>query len=154
MNKLGALLGVGFAALVGAFVWQATRPETNETGSMVHPDEDATKGLAQGAAIVQIDLPQELSEAAKIGQRIFEVKCAVCHGENAVGQNGVAPPLVHRTYEPSHHSDIAFQLAVQNGVRAHHWRFGNMPPIDGLTRADVQSIVAYVRELQRANGIY
>jgi hypothetical protein len=48
---------------------------------------------------------------------------------------------------------MSFYLAVQNGVRAHHWRFGDMPAQTGLTRADVAGIVAYVRELQRANGI-
>ena len=40
------------------------------------------------------------------------------------------------------------------GVRAHHWKFGNMPAIENLTRSDVTAIVAYVRELQRANGIF
>jgi len=48
---------------------------------------------------------------------------------------------------------MAFHLAVQNGVRAHHWKFGNMPAQDGLTRSDVNTIVAYVREVQQANGI-
>jgi hypothetical protein len=28
-----------------------------------------------------------------------------------------------------------------------------MPPVEGLTRHDVGAIVAYVHELQRANGI-
>ncbi len=48
---------------------------------------------------------------------------------------------------------MAFYLAAQNGVRAHHWKFGDMPPQDGLTKADVAGIVTYVRELQRTNGI-
>ena len=43
--------------------------------------------------------------------------------------------------------------ATALGVRAHHWSFGNMPAVEGLTRADVKMIVAYIRELQRANGI-
>ena len=43
--------------------------------------------------------------------------------------------------------------AAALGVRGHHWRFGDMPPVEGLTRTDVAMIVAYVRELQRANGI-
>ena len=88
-----------------------------------------------------------------MGQRVFNAVCAACHGDNAAGKMGSGPPLVHKIYEPSHHGDMAFLLAVQNGVRAHHWRFGNMPPQDGLTRADVMAVVAYVRELQQANGI-
>jgi len=80
-------------------------------------------------------------------------KCAACHGANAAGQDGVAPPLVHVIYEPSHHGDEAFQRAAELGVRGHHWPFGNMPPVEGVTRADVTMITAYIRELQRANGI-
>ncbi|WP_299755692.1 cytochrome c [uncultured Boseongicola sp.] len=104
-------------------------------------------------AIVEVVIPETLSANAQIGKAAFEAVCASCHGVNAVGQLEVAPPLVHVLYEPSHHGDEAFQRAVANGVRAHHWPFGSMPPVEGLTRGDVQMIVAYVREMQRANGI-
>ena len=104
-------------------------------------------------ALVKIEIPAELSGLAVIGKRGFDKNCAACHGENAVGQDGIAPPLVHKIYEPSHHGDESFQRAVAMGVRAHHWKFGNMPAIEGLTRADVKAITAYVRELQRHNGI-
>ena len=107
----------------------------------------------QSNALAQIDIPPEFSGLAKIGKRGFDKNCAACHGENAVGQDGVAPPLVHKIYEPSHHGDESFQRAVAMGVRAHHWEFGNMPAIEGLTRADVKAITAYVRELQRHKGI-
>ena len=110
-------------------------------------------GPQAGAPIVSITVPEQLSANATIGKRAFEAKCAKCHAENAVGQEGVAPPLVHKIYEPGHHGDASFFLAVQRGVRSHHWRFGDMPPVEGLTEADVSYIVAYVRELQRANGI-
>ena len=114
---------------------------------VVQPPEEPT------SAIVEIMVPESLSANAQIGKAAFEAKCSVCHGINAVGQTGVAPPLVHKIYEPSHHSDESFQSAVSNGVRQHHWPFGNMLPVEGLTREDVTMIIAYVRELQRANGI-
>ena len=107
----------------------------------------------EGAPIVKIGIPGQLSEIAMLGKQAFDINCASCHGENAVGQHGVAPPLVHKIYEPNHHGDESFQLAVVMGVRAHHWKFGNMPAIEGHTRADVKPIIAYVRELQRHNGI-
>jgi len=107
----------------------------------------------QSEALVQIEIPSELSGLATIGKRGFDKNCAACHGENAAGKDGVAPPLVHKIYEPSHHGDESFQRAVAMGVRAHHWKFGNMPAIEGLTRAEVKAITAYVRELQRHNGI-
>ncbi len=109
--------------------------------------------LPQGAPIVQVVVPEKLSPRAQMGKRAFEAKCAACHGENAAGRNGIAPPFVHRIYEPNHHGDMAFVMAARSGVRAHHWRFGDMPPVKGVTKADVEAIVAYVRELQRANGI-
>ena len=86
------------------------------------------------------------------GKPLYAQHCAECHGDKLQGTDK-GPPMLHKVYEPSHHADMAFQLAVANGVRAHHWKFGNMPPQPGLTRADVATIVAYVRELQRANGI-
>lgn len=75
------------------------------------------------------------------------------HGADATGQEGVAPPLVHKIYEPSHHGDQAFFLAAKQGVRAHHWRFGDMPPVEGITDPEIERIVTYIRTLQRANGI-
>ncbi len=154
MNRLGWMIGAVLVAGVAAFAWQATRPTAPAAGAMVHPDLASLDRLAPGAAIVQVTLPAQLSPEALIGKRGFDAICAACHGANGAGQNGVGPPLIHRTYEPSHHGDMSFYLATKNGVRSHHWPFGNMPPVQGLTRADVQLIVEYVRELQRANEIY
>ena len=107
----------------------------------------------EGGLLANVILPATLSQNAQSGKRGFEAKCAACHGVNAAGQDGVAPPLVHKVYEPSHHGDESIQRAVSLGVRAHHWPFGNMPAVEGLTRGDIKMIIAYIRELQRANGI-
>ena len=114
----------------------------------------ASAAMEPGTALVEIKTPKSYSENAQIGVRLFEAKCADCHGSNAVGQAGVAPPLIHIIYEPNHHGGESFQRAVALGVRAHHWKFGNMPAVAGLTRAEVKSIIAYVRELQRHNSIF
>lgn len=108
----------------------------------------------ESSALANVIVPDMFSENAQIGKRVFEAKCATCHGANAAGQNGVAPPLVHKYYEPNHHGDEAFQRAAALGVRSHHWPFGDMPPVKGVTRSDVAMIIAYVRELQKANGIF
>jgi hypothetical protein len=52
------------------------------------------------------------------------------------------------------HADFAFLRAVQFGVAAHHWRFGNMPPVPGVTRRQVMEIVEYVRLLQREAVVF
>ena len=130
------------AALISVFLWGKNEPVTQGT---------QTKSVAQ--ALVTIALPDALSANAQIGQTAYIAKCSACHGIDAVGRDGVAPPLVHKIYGPNHHGDEAFQRAVALGVQGHHWPFGNMPPVDGLNRADVALIVRYIRELQQANGI-
>jgi mono/diheme cytochrome c family protein len=87
-----------------------------------------------------------------VGKKLFETHCAACHGAALQGSDK-GPPLLHRIYEPSHHADIAFQLAVKNGVRAHHWQFGDMAPVQQVTPDDVAHITAYVRAEQRKVGI-
>ncbi len=94
-------------------------------------------------------LPAEL----QAGEAKFNANCSACHGQQGVGtQQG--PPLVHKIYEPNHHGDAAFQLAAANGVRAHHWEFGNMPKIETVTPPEVDQIIQYVRWLQRQAGIF
>ena len=129
---------LGAVALLGLYYWLESRKISAPEGG--------------GPEMVAVEVPQ-LSQAAAQGKLVFEQFCAACHGANAAGQEGVAPPLVHRIYESGHHADVAFQIAAQNGVRAHHWPFGNMPPIEGITAEQVAQVVTYVRELQRANGI-
>ena len=94
-----------------------------------------------------------LSDAGRAGQALFERNCVGCHGPNAAGSER-GPALVHRVYHPSHHGDVAFELAVRRGVRAHHWRFSDMPAQASVTVSEVAQITRYVRELQKANGIY
>jgi mono/diheme cytochrome c family protein len=86
------------------------------------------------------------------GEQLFAAHCAVCHGPVGEGTT-TGPPLVHIIYEPGHHSDESFHLAVQRGVQAHHWDFGPMPPVSGLSREEVTDIIAYIRDLQREAGI-
>ncbi|EAQ23081.1 cytochrome c family protein [Roseovarius sp. 217] len=117
------------------------------------PAQIATAPEEIGEALVAVTLPANFTDTEQIGAQAFEAKCAACHGVNAAGRDGMGPPLVHVIYEPNHHGDQAFHLAVMNGVRSHHWPFRNMPAVEGLTTSDVDAIVAYVRALQRANGI-
>ena len=87
------------------------------------------------------------------GEQKFAAKCSACHGAGGIGTNQ-GPPLVHKIYEPNHHGDAAFQRAAAAGVKAHHWKFGDMPKVDGVTTEDVDQIVKYVRWLQKQAGIF
>jgi len=139
-------MGAG-AIVIALGVWFTFAPLGPDTGT------DSSIAPTDAAAIMNVNLPDTLTQNAQIGQLAFEANCASCHGINAAGLDGIAPPLVHIIYEPSHHADESFQRAVALGVRAHHWPFGDMPVVEGLTRGDVTLIIAYIRELQRANGI-
>jgi mono/diheme cytochrome c family protein len=143
MKSIIVFVTVLVAGGVGYAMWPATsKTAATETAISI-----------EDGALAKVLLPEVLSQTAQVGKRGFEAKCAACHGVNAAGQDGVAPPLVHIIYEPSHHGDEAFQRAVALGVRGHHWSFGDMPPVEGVTTGDVTMIIAYIRELQRANGI-
>lgn len=86
------------------------------------------------------------------GKVLYEKNCAACHGFDLKGSDK-GPPFLHRVYEPSHHGDVAFQLAAKNGVRAHHWKFGDMKPVPGITPDEVAHITAYIRAEQRKADI-
>lgn len=94
-----------------------------------------------------------LSNMAREGEGLFNANCSVCHGVNASGTMQ-GPPLMDRVYHPGHHADVSFRSAVRQGVPQHHWGFGNMPPVPGVSSGDVEKIICYVREMQRAEGIF
>jgi mono/diheme cytochrome c family protein len=100
----------------------------------------------------RVALPANAEERAR-GEALYLRHCVQCHGPEASGTER-GPPLVHRVYEPRHHSDYAFILAIRQGVRAHHWRFGDMPPVEGITDEEAWLVIAYLRDLQQAAGIF
>ena len=106
-------------------------------------------GLPDSSVRVQVP---SLSAAALKGQELFNENCSGCHGENGSGSD-VGPPLIHDIYKPSHHGDQVFYLAAQIGVRAHHWPYGNMPRQPHIRPEMMTSVIQFVRETQRANGI-
>jgi mono/diheme cytochrome c family protein len=96
-------------------------------------------------------IPPQDPELVAAGAALYQASCATCHGSDLRGTD-LGPSHLSKVYEPSHHADIAFLFAVQQGSQAHHWRFGDMPPVPGLTESDVAAIVAFVRETQRIEG--
>jgi mono/diheme cytochrome c family protein len=125
-------LGLLVVIALGGFLWWVLAP-------------------GRGGETVAVRVPA-LSVSAQQGQGAFQKNCAACHGSNAGGTDQ-GPPLIHTIYRPGHHGDGAILRAMLMGVRAHHWPFGNMPPQRQVAREDATAIVAYLREVQRANGI-
>jgi mono/diheme cytochrome c family protein len=134
MKGLLTIAGALGVAILGAGFWWMSQGE----------------GAADAGA-ASVAMP-ELSATAVAGQQAFAENCATCHGARAAGTDQ-GPPLIHKIYESGHHADLAFARAVRQGVRGHHWNFGDMPPVEGVSDRDLVEIVTYVREVQRANGI-
>lgn len=87
------------------------------------------------------------------GKALFNTHCSKCHGTKASGTD-IGPPLIHKFYHPNHHADASFRRAVEKGVTAHHWRFGNMPKIEGVSSQEIDILTTYIRHLQKQAGIY
>lgn len=91
------------------------------------------------------------AELVAAGAGLYATSCASCHGVDLRGTER-GPSHLSEVYEPNHHADGAFLLAVRRGVAPHHWSFGPMPAIEGLSDADVEAIVAFVRDTQGREG--
>ena len=111
----------------------------------------ASTSMLAGAAIAaeQIEIPFKLAK----GQVLYEKYCSSCHGMQLDGSDK-GPPLVHPYYKPSHHGDKAFYRAALNGVKQHHWNFGDMPPVAGMTPGKMDSVLPYVRYYQQQKKLY
>ena len=88
-----------------------------------------------------------------LGKLNYDVYCASCHGKTAGGSDK-GPTFISRIYHPGHHGDQSFVIASKRGARAHHWPFGDMKPVPGVTDQQLSLIVEYVRAVQRANGLF
>ena len=138
-------------------VWLGAAVLTCMIGCSDGQDEPGSTHASHEGVTQEASAPRGASkpvpEEYETGEERFNALCARCHGMAGRGTN-MGPPLVHKIYEPSHHADFAFMRAAMQGVRAHHWKFGNMPRISEATPDDVTKIISYIRWLQRQAGIY
>lgn len=98
-----------------------------------------------------VRLPEMTPELSR-GELNYGLRCGSCHGKNLVGTDK-GPPFLHPVYHKGHHGDKSFYIASKQGAKAHHWNFGDMKPVDGITDAQIASILAYIRAVQAANGL-
>ncbi len=85
------------------------------------------------------------------GAEVYASSCASCHGADLRGTDK-GPSHLSIVYEPSHHGDASFRSAIANGSPQHHWDFGDMDPVDGLSDDDVEAVIAFVRTEQERLG--
>lgn len=99
----------------------------------------------------EFDIPAQDPQLVAEGEPLYQASCAACHGSDLLG-TAVGSPHLSVIYNPEHHGDGSFALAVVNGVKAHHFGFGDMPPISTVTEDNFVRILAYIRETQRTEG--
>lgn len=106
--------------------------------------------VALAAAACGGDAEEPSPEAAD-GAALYEQSCASCHGSDLRGTDR-GPSHLSQVYAPDHHSDASFRAAITHGSQAHHWNFGDMPPIPGLSGTEIDAIISYVRDQQDTHG--
>lgn len=109
-------------------------------------------GGGQKSTTIAVIVPS-LSAQGQKGAQTFDRVCLKCHGKN-IGGSTNGPSLIDPFYRPDHHADAAFRSAIAHGVRQHHWKFGPMPPQPGVKAAEIADLIAYIREMQQANGVF
>ncbi|MYD65701.1 MAG: cytochrome c [Chloroflexi bacterium] len=142
-----AALAAAVLALVVACTGDERAPDPTET-----PTVAATTEATPTPTPTSTSPPTVPRFSGTDGRALYGQACAVCHGQALEGTNA-GPTFLNRIYAPGHHADISFIFAVERGVRAHHWDFGNMAPVEGLEHEQVLAIIAFIREQQRAAGI-
>ena len=96
--------------------------------------------------------PATATDRLAAGEEAYQANCALCHGEDLRGTEQ-GPPFLSAIYLADHHPDASFVAAVEEGVQPHHWTFGPMPAIPSLGRDEIEAITAYVRSVQREEGV-
>ena len=86
-----------------------------------------------------------------LGAEVYASSCAACHGADLRG-TGRGPSHLSIVYEPGHHPDEAFRAAILRGSPQHHWDFGDMAPVTGLDEAEIDAVIAYIRDVQQREG--
>ena len=126
----------GLGSFRGLLGWSSTgawNTETDETEARLKPLYEKFAGMELPAIAAD-------TQGRAMGERIFLVNCAPCHGSDARGSKGF-PNLTDNDW--LYGGDPATIVATVTGGR-----MGVMPPLGpGLGEDGVKNVVAYVRSL-------
>jgi mono/diheme cytochrome c family protein len=120
--------------------WDQRKRDNN---SMMRPVTFACGVVLLCAATV---LPA-VAASAKDGEAVYSMKCKSCHAADGAGNPAIAK-MMNVTFKPlgsaevQAKSDADLKTTVTTGT-------GKMKPVAGLSPADVDNLVAYVRTLKK-----
>jgi len=93
------------------------------------------------------------AERMQTGQSAFRRECAGCHGP-AGGGTARGPNLIDPAYGPSEMANDLIRGAVLAGVPRRTAGPPGMPGLENIEDRELDSILYYLRAVQRAGGIH
>ncbi len=93
-----------------------------------------------------------ISASVQLGGIAYAEECTGCHGRTARGTER-GPNLIHADYGPARRSDAQFRRALSEGKLARRAGYEDMPPVKDRSERHLNRLVAFLRDVQRANGI-
>ena len=144
--KYGLLPATGAVVALFAALSVACGADASESG-----DSSAAEPIPTQAA----DVTSPASTAAELaipdGAEVYQQFCAECHGVDLRGTDK-GPSQLSIVYEPNHHGDYAYRVAIREGTREHHWWFGDMPPVEGISDLEIEKVISFIRAEQERLG--
>lgn len=95
----------------------------------------------------------ELSASAQHGRAIINSQCIECHGVDGTGGSRKGPPLLHPMYREAIFPDHHYKRVLIEGRPQNNWKFGPMPAQPQLSDADMNGIIAFIREVHDETGV-
>ncbi len=121
----------------------ADASEAGDTSAPEPPPAQTAEVTAPTSTAAELVIPD--------GAEVYQQYCAECHGVDLRGTDK-GPSQLSIVYEPNHHGDYAYRVAIRDGTREHHWWFGDMPPVEGISDLEIEKVISFIRAEQERLG--
>lgn len=131
-----------------------SQPTASVDPWVIKPAGSAPAGPEASTLVEVADRRPMLSPEALAGHDVFIASCSACHGQDAMGMEGLGKPLVGSAFVQSKSNAelVTFVKAGRPVWDAANTTGVDMPPKGGnpaLSDEDLSKIIAYIRSLQR-----
>jgi ubiquinol-cytochrome c reductase cytochrome b subunit len=128
---------------------EAAGPPSAPEAQILAAQEETTSNSAVGGGVPPGTVAAAANPQAAAGQKVYSQNCASCHGANAQGMPGLAPPLDGNDFVTGDPKQVI--STVLNGktgpitVKGQSFN-GTMPPWKAsLSNQDIANVVTYIR---------
>ena len=144
--KYGLLTAAGAAVAFSAALAVACGTNVGDAN-----DSSATEPAPMNTVSATAPTSTGAELAIPDGAEVYRQFCAECHGVDLRGTDK-GPSQLSIVYEPNHHGDHAYRVAIRDGTREHHWWFGDMPPVEGISDLEIEKVISFIRAEQQRLG--